>query len=508
LLANEILYLQHGQKKICPSYEDLNVVEEMVFVHAVFLHFNIRFFLKKQLLFVLLCGNIKNPLFKRQLIVKLFFRRLAMNQTLIKKASKAVFVVCILLLVQTSLVLAAENITGEWEMTMNFGGRESFATMTITKNDDGTLAGKWGSDNLSDVKFDGEKLTFVRTIRFGDQEFTMDYEGTLKDGKITGTMSSDRGEFSANGARRKPKLPILGQWDIKFNVQDREINARLIVTQKPDGTLEGKWNEEGEHVISNINFQDGKLSFTRKSKVNDMEFETTYEGTVKGNELTGVLKGEMGDFQADGKRFGTALIGKWELTSTSDFGTFTNMMKIEPDLTGRYEFFGGEIPMKDLKLDGDQVTFYIEFGPPDQTFKMEFKGKLDGKTIKGQMESDRGISEITGKKLEPEVKAEAASVSASALVGKWELTTVSERGERTRMLTINADMTGTYQVRDGEVPIKDLKLEGDQVTFKVEMSFGDRQFEMDFKGALKDGALEGEFTTERGTMKATGKKVN
>jgi len=429
-----------------------------------------------------------------------------MNQMLIKKASKAVFVVCILLLVQTSLVLAAEDITGEWEMTMDFGGRDTFATLTITKKDDGTLAGKWGSRDLSDVKFDGEKLTFVRTISFGDQEFTMDYEGTLKDGKITGTMLSDRGEFSANGARRKPKLPVLGQWDIKFNVQDREINARLIVTQKPDGTLDGKWNEEGEHIISNIKLQDGKLTLTRQSKINDFEFETMYEGTVKGNELTGLLKGEMGEFQANGKRFGKALIGKWELTSTSDFGTFTNMMRIESDMTGRYEFFGGEIPMKDLKLEGDQVTFYIEFGPPDQTFKMEFNGKLDGKTLKGQMESDRGTSEITGKKLEPEVKAAAAS--ASALVGKWELTTISERGERTRMLTINADMTGTYQVRDGEVPIKDLKLKGDQVTFKVEMSFGDRQFEMDFKGALKDGALEGEFTTERGTSKATGKKIN
>jgi hypothetical protein len=432
-----------------------------------------------------------------------------MNQMLIKKSSKAIFVVCILLLVQTSLVLAAEDITGEWEMTMDFGGRDSFATMTITKNDDGTLAGKWGSNDLSNVKFEGEKLTFVRTVRFGDQEFTMDYEGTLKDGKITGTMSSDRGEFSANGARRKPKLPVLGQWDIKFNVGDREINARLIVTQKPDGTLEGKWNEEmGEHVISSIKFENGKLTLTRKSKIEEMEFETIYEGEIKGDEFVGTMKSEMGDGPARGKRFGTALIGKWELTSTSDFGTFTNMMRIEPDLTGRYEFFGGEIPMKDLKLEGDQVTFYIEFGPPDQPFTMEFKGKLDGKTIKGQMESDRGTSEITGKKLEPEVKAAAVPVSASALVGKWELTTVSERGERTRMLTINADMTGTYQVRDGEVPIKDLKLEGNQVTFKVEMSFGDRQFEMDFKGALKDGALEGEFSTERGTMKATGKKVD
>ncbi len=329
-----------------------------------------------------------------------------MNQSLIYKAGRnTIVVVGLLLLVQTSLVWAAEDIVGEWEMKVDFGGRDSFATLSITKNDDGTLSGKWGSSDLSDVKFDGEKLTFVRTIRFGDQEFSMDYSGVLKDGKLTGTMSSDRGESAANGTRKKPKLPILGQWDIKFNVGDREIAARLIVMQKPDGAFEGKWTAEpGEHVVSNVKFEGGKLTFTRKSKIEDMEFETTYEGTVKGNELIGMLKGEMGEFQANGKRFGTPLIGKWELTSTSERGTRTSMMMIDSDLTGRYEFFGGEIPMKDLKLEGDQVTFYIEFGPPDQTFKMEFKGKLEGKALKGQMVSDRGTSEITGKKLEKKVE--------------------------------------------------------------------------------------------------------
>ncbi len=296
----------------------------------------------------------------------------------------------------------AKNITGEWEITMEFDGRKTFATLIISKKPDGTLAGKWGSSELTDVKFDGQKLTFVRTVKFGDQQFSTNYSGTLKDGKLTGTMSGERGDFTANGARKKPKLPVLGQWDIKFNVGDREITAKLTVYEKPDGALEGKWTEPGEHVLSNVKFQDGKLTFTRKSKIEDMEFETTYEGTVKGNELTGMLKGEMGQWQANGQRVGAALIGKWDLTVTNEMGTFPSMMIIEPDLSGRYEFFG-EIPIKDLKLEGDQMTFYIEFGPPDQTFKMEFKGKLDGKTLKGQMVSERGTSEITGKILEAPV---------------------------------------------------------------------------------------------------------
>lgn len=422
-----------------------------------------------------------------------------MNQMLVqKRIGKSIILTCILLLLLTSFALAAEDIMGEWEMKMDFGGRDSFATMTISKKADGTLAGKWGSGELSDVKFEVGKLTFVRTIRFGDQEFTMEYEGTLKDGKITGTMSSDRGEFAANGARRKPKLPVLGHWDINFNVGDREINARLSISEKPDGTLEGKWAEPGEHVLSNVKFKDGKLTLTRDSKIEDFEFQTNCELTAKGNELTGTMKSDMGDLQVNGKRVGAELVGKWKLTTTSDFGTRTSMMRIDGDLTGRYEFFGGEIPMKNIKLEGDQVTFLLEMGFGDRTFQMDFKGKLDGKTLKGGLTSERGTSQVVGRKAE----------AASPIIGTWEFTRESSRGTRTSTLKIKEDMTATYTVRDNELAVTDLKVDGNQVSFKVMMRYGDREVPMEFKGKVDGRTLVGERTTSRGTNKITGKKIN
>ena len=422
-----------------------------------------------------------------------------MSLSLQKTIRKTLILACLMLLAQTSLVLAAEDITGQWEMTMEFGGRESFAMLTISKNADGSLAGKWGSDDLSDVKFQDGKLTFVRTIRFGDQEVSLDYTGTLKDGKIAGVMSSDQGEFDVNGARFKPMCPALGHWDINFNVQDREINARLSVSEKADGTLEGKWSrEEGQHTISNVNFKDGKLTFTRHVKFNDFEFDVDYEGVIKGNELTGTMKSDMGDIPANGKRFGAPLIGKWDLTSVSDFGTRQGMMRVNGDMTGRYEFFGGEIPMKDLKLEGNQVTFALEMGFGDQTFILNFKGTLDGTNLKGQMTSDRGTSEITGKKVE----------QASAVVGTWEFTRETDRGTRTSTLKIKPDMTGTYTMRDNEVKVKDLKVDGNNVGFKLELNFNDRQFTMEFKGMVEAKTLKGEFITQRGAREAVGKKID
>jgi hypothetical protein len=35
----------------------------------------------------------------------------------------------------------------------------------------------------------------------------------------------------------------------------------------------------------------------------------------------------------------------------------------------------------------------------DETFQMDFKGKLDGAALKGQITSPRGTRDVTGKKL-------------------------------------------------------------------------------------------------------------
>jgi hypothetical protein len=407
-----------------------------------------------------------------------------------------------------AVMLAADDVTGPWEMTMDFGGRPSYATLTITKNADGALAGKWGSDNLSNVKFDGQKLTFARTVKFGDNEFTMNYAGTFKDGKIAGAFSTDNGDFAANGARKKPLPPVVGQWDMQYKIGDRDVTGRLTVSQKADGVLDAKWtSERGESTISNVKSQEGKLSFDRTSSFNGNEFKSSFDGAAQGDKLTGLFKSERGEIPVTGQRFGAAVIGVWELTIKSDMGTRTSMLTVFPDLTGRCEFFGGEMPLKTLKFEGDQLVFGMEMGFGDQTFAMDFKGKVDGKTLKGQMVSSRGASEVTGKKVEA-ATSPATQPQASSVVGTWEFTREGQDGtRRTSTLTIKPDMTGTYKMRDTEAPVTGLSVKGDQVSFKVTVKFGDNEVPMEFKGKVDGTSLKGEFTSERGTREAVGKKV-
>jgi hypothetical protein len=146
---------------------------------------------------------------------------------------------------------------------------------------------------------------------------------------------------------------------------------------------------------------------------------------------------------------------------------------------------------------------------------MEFKAKVDGKTLKGQQVSEFGTADVTGKKIEAAATAAAAAAPAAAapakgsgLVGTWELTSETQQGTRTNTLKVKADMTGTYSFRDNETPIADLKVEGDQVSFKVTREFNGQTVTMQFKGKLDGATLKGEMVSDRGTRQVTGKKVN
>ncbi len=325
----------------------------------------------------------------------------------------------------------------------------------------------------------------------------MDYTGTLKDGKLDGVLSNQQGDYPVDGARPLPRSPALGNWDITFNIGDRELKARITVSQKDDGTLDAKWKEDmGEHTVKSVTFQDDILTIDRNIKFQEREFDVTYVGKINGNQLTGSMEGPMGEMPANGTRFGSELIGTWELTSDFGMGPRTQLLKVYPDLSGRYESFMGELPVE-IKLDGKNITFDLEMGFGDRTFNMDFAGTLDGKNVTGEMTSPRGATQITGKKLEPMCLA----------VGEWEFTRETGRGTFTSILKIKDAENGTYAFRDNEVDLSELTVDGDQVTFKVTMNFNEREIPLEFKGNVEGDTIKGQWTSPRGTREAEGKRL-
>lgn len=329
----------------------------------------------------------------------------ARNEEALSMAVKPGFVVVLFLAAVCvgSPVHAVDEITGEWELTIDFGGQELFATLSISRNDEGTYAGRWGINEVSDFVFDGETLTFTRAASFGGADFTMTFNGVLNEGTLEGRVSNEQVGFPVRGVRLDPRCPALGRWDIRFLIREQERSARLSVTQKADGTLDADWDtESGEHTVTGVRFEEGQLTVERQVNVPELEeFNVNYVARVEGDRLMGTLVSDLGEVTANGTRIGTELIGTWELTATSDGRSRTRILTVYPDLTGRYDFLLAELPV-DVNLDGEQVTFHGEVGVDDDTLEIDFTGTLDGEMLTGELNSPRGVSRISGKKLKQE----------------------------------------------------------------------------------------------------------
>jgi hypothetical protein len=287
---------------------------------------------------------------------------------------------------------------GDWNVKMEFNGRQMDSILSFSRDRDGNMTGQWisfmGVNALKDVKFEEGKLSFAREMRTRDGETsTSTFKGTIEDGKLSGTLSSDRGEMPLTGVRA-PRLPrAAGIWDLKTKRGDRESTATLTLAPNKEGQLVGMWKtERGELAVSDVEFSQGNLTFKAK---ND-NFEGTFDGTIeRGDALTGTFKTERGESAVTGTRQGAALIGTWNLESTSERGTRQQRLVVNPDLTGLY----GSLPIKKINFQNGVVDFPIVMQFGDQSFEMSFKGKIQDNKLTGELTSDRGSQKVTGTKV-------------------------------------------------------------------------------------------------------------
>lgn len=295
-----------------------------------------------------------------------------------------------------------KGLIGEWDMKLNFDGRQITSILSFAEDKEGELTAQWvsimGVSEVKDIKREGKDITFTLISQFGDQEFTSNFVGTLEKGELSGLLTSDQGEVTTEGKKLKRMPPILGSWNMTIKMGEREFNTVLVVTPDKQNKLQAEWQSEwGEHEIADVQFKDGKLTFSRVSKFGDREWETTYEGTLKGHALTGTFSSQQGQIPANGKRVGAALVGKWDLTMTSEQGTRKQRLTVQPDLSARF----GSFPIKKIGLEEGQVSFEMTLQFGDNEFEISFEGKLDAGKLTGKLTTSQGTSEVTGTKIKP-----------------------------------------------------------------------------------------------------------
>jgi hypothetical protein len=296
---------------------------------------------------------------------------------------------------------AIDAVLGDWDLQEEYkNGAPMRITLSLIRKEDGSLTGTWSGLELASVKYTDGVLTVVQTTRRNERDITQTFEGKPQGGRLIGKINSNRGINPTVGVRFKPKLAILGGWWLKMPTSKRESSAKLSVSQTADGMLQGIWSSQrGENPVEDLKFQDGVLTFKRKTQEQGQDREYLFTGEVSGNSLSGRLKSSQNEFKVDGSREGENFIGMWDFGGSESRGP--SRLTIYSDFSGRYMSDGRDTLIEKINLDGLTISFKVERGFGELRYPIEFNGSLEGGELKGQFISPWGPREVVGKKLAP-----------------------------------------------------------------------------------------------------------
>jgi hypothetical protein len=322
------------------------------------------------------------------------------RKTFLKVAPVCLLIVSFILPVQVSAQQSRSRrggLYGDWQITMKFGERQMESILSFSRSQEGKYVGQWisfrGMNELKDVTFEDNKLSFSQVIRYRGEERTSKFTGTVEQGKLSGLLISDRGETEIRG-KRVPRTPRgVGSWEMKINASEREFMGTLTITADKEGNLSGSWkSSRGESKISDLKYEDRKLTFKRVIQREDRQWEMAFEGTVGYTSLEGVFKSDRGEAPTEGRRVGASLIGTWDLDIESERGARKQRLRVNPDMSALY----GSTPIKKINLDGNKVSFkyVLEFG--DRKYEMSFEGKIVESKLTGEVKTSRDTSKVTG----------------------------------------------------------------------------------------------------------------
>ena len=204
----------------------------------------------------------------------------------------------------------------------------------------------------------------------------------------------------------------------------------------------------------------------------------TTSGTERISRTEG-FDGEDRKVQGARSRRAPRAVGNWDLKFKIGEREISNTLVVtqgkDDQLAVDWKSERVEHKISDVKYERGKLTFKSQAKLEDRQWKSTFEATIQRNALTGTITTDRG-----------EVTVEGTLVGAP-IIGTWNLDVASERGDRKQRMIVRSDMTGLY----GSTPIKKVSLEDDKVSFKLTLNFGEREFEMNFKGTVKDSALSG-----------------
>jgi outer membrane protein assembly factor BamB len=192
--------------------------------------------------------------------------------------------------------------------------------------------------------------------------------------------------------------------------------------------------------------------------------------------------------------------GAWSWTAQGfggqEYEAKLTLNQEEATITGMLKGGFGEDAIESGKLEGDKISFKTNRQFGDNEFTTTYSGKVDGDKITGTIESpgrdgDTRKSDWLAYK-DPDINPR----------GLWKWSSAGRNGDQrdnwVKLAYAKGKLTGVYRSTRSQAPLKEAQLKDNQISFKVERTFGTRTTTTTYKGTVSKEGIKGTYAFRRG----------
>jgi opacity protein-like surface antigen len=200
---------------------------------------------------------------------------------------------------------------GTWKCEYEIGGQKRTSTLTIKKDGEKLAATMSWPDqketNLTDLKLEGDTLTFSAVRKMANLEIPIEYKLTIDGDMLKGKGASDYGGQRQEWDIHGKKVDPVGTWKCEYEIGGQKRTSTMSIKQDGDklaATM--SWPDQKETNLTDLVLEGDTLTFSAVRKMANLEIPIEYKLTIDGDMLKGKGASEYGgqhqEWEINGKK--------------------------------------------------------------------------------------------------------------------------------------------------------------------------------------------------------------
>jgi hypothetical protein len=321
---------------------------------------------------------------------------------------------------------------------------------------------------------------------------------TLAVGAAVRAADKDSKKPEADTATKNAPPDITGKWVLELKSPRGTQESQLKFEKTGDKYVGAMTDPRGQSTaLKDITYKDGDLSFQIAGERQGQKFELDYTAKVTGDTLKGkmTVKGRNFSINLNGRRE-SPIEGLWKVSFVLDSG-----QKLQSSIKIKQKgdkFVGEFVGITGKKSDAKEVTFkdgVLSFDVDDQVEKGDILFHYTGKVVAEKVNGNVSWAGDGSTKLNFKFEAEKSHTKTADVAGTWKLKVPVKNGptfEPTVKFTqTGGAVTGTYTGEQGETPVADGLVLGDELTFEVNKQKDGKSYKLRYQGKVDGDKVKG-----------------